>query len=85
MGFPRTAFKLIGPVGERSVVLPGGMPSYFPHTSDVLVLGCNGQNYFDALVVIVLDNNKAIYTRAPESELQCPLKQPVCNNNSVCN
>jgi len=84
LGFPRTAFKVIGPAGEYSVVLPGDVPQYLPHTSDVLVLGCNGQDYFDALVVIVLGDNGLIYTRQPESELQCPLQQPVCNNNSVC-
>jgi len=84
LGFPRTAFKVIGPAGEYSVVLPGDVPQYLPHTSDVLVLGCNGQDYFDALIVVVLGDNDLIYTRQPESELQCPLQQPVCNNNSVC-
>jgi hypothetical protein len=84
LGFPRTAFKLIGPAGEHSVVLPGDVPEHLSHTSDVLVLGCNEANYFDALVVIVLDNPGAAYTRKPEAPLQCPLQQPVCNNNSVC-
>lgn len=84
MDFPRTAFQVIGPLGEKSVVLPGDAPSYLPHASDVLVLGCNGQHYLDALVVIVLDGKGAIYTRKPESELLCPLPQPVCNNNSIC-
>jgi hypothetical protein len=84
MGFPRTAFKVIGPMGERSVVLPGDPPQYLPHASDVLVLGCNGEHYFDALVVIVLSDNGVIYTRQPTSELRCPLQQPVCDNNSIC-
>jgi hypothetical protein len=84
LGFPRTAFKLIGPAGEHSVVLPGDIPEYLPHASDVLVMGCNGMDYFDALVVIVLDGNGAAYVREPEAPLQCPLQQPVCNNNSVC-
>jgi hypothetical protein len=82
--FPRTAFKLIGPAGEYSVVLPGETPEYFPHASDVLVLGCNGTHYFDALAVIVLDDNGSIYRRDPEVPLQCPFQEPVCNNNSVC-
>ena len=84
MGFPRMAFKVVGPTGELSVVLPGGDVPYLPHASDVLVLGCKGRDYFDALAVIVLDDNGAIYTRKPGSKLQCPLQQPVCNNNSVC-
>ncbi len=84
MPFPRTTFTLIGPVGELGVILPGGIPSYFPHASDVVVIGCSGEKYFDALAVIVLDGEGAVYTREPESELQCPLEQPVCTNNSVC-
>ena len=33
---------------------------------------------------IVLDENGVVYTREPKSELQCPLRQPVCDNNSNC-
>jgi len=84
MPFPRTTFILIGPDGENGVILPGKSPSYFPHASDVLVIGCKGMDYFDALAVIVLDEKGTIYTREPKSELNCPLQQPVCNNNSVC-
>lgn len=85
LGFPRIAFKLIGPNGDHAIVLPtADVPENIHHVSDVLVLGCAGKNYFDALVVIVLNENKAVYTRSPASELQCPLQQPVCDNNSVC-
>ncbi len=84
MGFPRTGFVLIGPAGQQGVLLPGESPRHFPHGADVLVLGCKGHNYTDALVVVVLDETNAIYTRSPESELTCPLKQPVCDNNRVC-
>ena len=84
MGFPRTAFTLIGPHGDRGVVLPGDAPKYFPQAADALVLGCKEKKYLDALVVIILDSSGAIYTRSPKSDLQCPLKQPVCNSNRVC-
>ena len=84
MGFPRTAFTLIGPHGDQGVVLPGDAPKYFPHAADALVLGCKEEKYLDALAVIILDDSGAIYTRSPTSDLQCPLKQPVCNNNRVC-
>jgi hypothetical protein len=76
MPFPRTTFTLIGPKGEYGVILPGGVPEYFPHASDVLVIGCKGENYFDALAVIVLDENISVYPRNPQSGLQCPLAQP---------
>ena len=84
LGFPRTALMLIGPEGERGVILPGDVPEYFPHAVDALVLGCKEEKYLDALAVILLDENDAVYTRAPESDLQCPLKQPVCDDNRVC-
>ena len=84
MGFPRTAFTLIGQEGEQGIILPGDSPKYFPHAVDALVLGCKEEKYLDALAVILLDKSGAIYTRAPKSDLQCPLKQPVCNSNRVC-
>ena len=84
MGFPRTTFTLVGPGGEKGIVLPGEKPDYFPHAVDALVLGCREQLYVDALAVIVLDKKGAVYTRSPESPLQCPLKQPVCDNNHNC-
>jgi hypothetical protein len=84
MGFPRMTFTLIGPKGEQGIVLPGDKPRYFPQAVDALVLGCKERLYVDALAVIILDEKGAIYTRSPESSLQCPLKQPVCDNNHHC-
>jgi hypothetical protein len=84
MGFPRTTFTLIGPKGEQGIILPGAKPRYFPQGADTLVLGCKEQFYVDALAVIILDEKGTIYTRSPESSLQCPLKQPVCDNNHHC-
>jgi hypothetical protein len=84
MEFPRTAFILIGPHGGDGVILPGGFPKYFPHASDALVIGCKGETYTDALAVILLDGSGKVYVRSPKSELTCPLKQPVCDNNTVC-
>ena len=84
MGFPRTTFTLVGPGGEKGIVLPGKKPEFFPHAADTIVLGCRELLYVDALAVIVLDEQGAVYTRSPESPLQCPLKQPVCDNNHNC-
>jgi hypothetical protein len=84
MGFPRTTFTLIGNEGERGIVLPGKKPGYFPHAVDALVIGCKEKFYTDALAVILLDETGSVYTRSPESPLQCPLKQPVCDNNHNC-
>jgi len=85
MGFPRTTFTLIGPDGEKGIVLPGEKPDYFPHAVDTIVLGCKEQVYTEALAVIILDETGGVYTRSPASPLECPLKQPVCDNNHNCN
>ena len=84
MGFPRTTFTLIGNEGEKGIVLPGEKPEYFPHAVDTLVIGCKEDYYIDALAVILLDETGTVYTRSPASPLQCPLKQPVCDNNHNC-
>ena len=82
--FPRTTFTLIGPSFNYGVILPGDVPQHFPHASDVIVIGCRENEYFDALAVIILDEEGAVYTRAPQSPLTCPLQQPVCSSNLDC-
>lgn len=85
LGFPRVAFTLIGPAGNLGIVLPASdVMDDIHHTSDVLVIGCKLVEYVDALVVIVLGEQNTIHVRQPASPLECPLQQPVCNNNSVC-
>jgi hypothetical protein len=84
MDFPRTGFFLIGPHGQDNIILPGGIPGYLPHAADALVIGCREEHYVDALIVIVLDGNDAVYTRSPMPKMSCPMKQPVCKDNSKC-
>jgi hypothetical protein len=84
MGFPRTAFMLIGPEGSRGIILPGNATKHLPQAVDALVLGCRAKKHLDALAVVILDETGAVYTRSPESGLRCPLKQPVCDDNRVC-
>ena len=84
MGFPRIAFTMIGSGGTNYVVLPKGRVPYFPNTSDVIVLGCQEGANIDALAVVVIDERAEVYVRQPASPLQCPLQQPVCNDNHVC-
>jgi hypothetical protein len=82
--FPRTGFFLIGPGGQNNILLPGKAPDHLPHAADALVIGCREQNYVDALMVIVLDESGAVYTRSPMAELACPMPAPVCENNNTC-
>jgi hypothetical protein len=84
MGFPRIAFTVIGPNGGSSVILPQDDVINFPNASDVIVLGCQGSDYLDALAVVVIENQAVVYVRSPSSPLQCPLQQPVCGANHIC-
>ena len=84
MDFPRTGFFLIGPNGQDNILLPGGIPEYLPHAADAIVIGCRERDYVDALMVVVLDERDAVYTRSPLPELACPMPTPVCENNSTC-
>ncbi|NOY98738.1 MAG: hypothetical protein GXP40_05980, partial [Chloroflexi bacterium] len=91
--FPRLGFTFIGPFGAGQAVLPLlQSPSYFPHAEDVIVVGCitkpnpHAINVsLDALMVIVLgEDETAAYTRDPAAPLQCPLPEPICENNKNC-
>jgi hypothetical protein len=84
MGFPRLAFTMIGPKGANSVILPQDEILYFPDASDVIVLGCQEGAYIDALAIVVIKDQTVVYARKPISPLQCPLQQPVCDENHVC-
>ena len=84
LGFPRIAFMMIGSNGENSVILPQEEVSYFPNASDIIVLGCQKDDYIDALAVVMIKEQTVVYVRQPSSPLQCPLQQPVCNDNHVC-
>jgi len=66
MEFPRIAFTIIGPYGWNSVILPQGEIPYFPDASDVIVLGCQADNYLDALAVVVIKDQTVVYVRQPQ-------------------
>jgi len=84
LGYPRIAFTVIGPLGTTNVILPQSQSSDFPNASDVIVLGClNGQD-MDALAIVLIQDGAIVYTREPSAPLQCPLPQPVCDENHVC-
>ena len=90
--FPRLSFTLIGKFGQVGVILPlDESPRYYPNGADVIMLGCRHSDtgvlypYTDALAVIVLDGaERTLYTREPSHPLECPLPEPVCDENHIC-
>ncbi len=85
--YPRTILVVLGPKTDfDQIVLTGPPPSYLPNASDVIVLGCSqGEEFFNThALLVVLPNEKIIYQADPERPLQCPIQEPICNNNKYC-
>lgn len=78
LDYSRLAFTVIGPydTGARGVIVPGLKPNSPFHAADVVVLGCQNGQFFDALIVFAISEPGYIYHRFPESPLQCPLQTP---------
>ena len=94
--YPRLIFTIIGRFDKKGIVLPW-MPfsstnfrtPRFPNATDVIVLGCQrakqkNKDVVDALLVVVLGDQPAIYTREPSAPLECPLPEPVCESYNNC-
>lgn len=86
--YPRTIFVLIGPQpGHETIVLPGLAPESLPHNSDVIIFGCKREYKYDDIIdalVVVLPNDEIVYQMQPDRPLQCPIQEPICNNNKYC-
>ncbi len=90
--FPRLTFTMIGQFGQTGAILPlAETPIYFPNGVDIILVGCQHPTagylfpYVDAYMVVLLDDTQEIiYKREPESTLQCPLPEPVCDGNRNC-
>jgi hypothetical protein len=75
--YSRVSFYLVGPQ-NHGVILPyNSAPDYFLHGSDVVVIGCYNDRYFDALGIITLDpadqSVDEVLVRTPLDGLTCPL------------
>ena len=85
-GYPRTIFVLIGPQPIfYTTILYGPIREYIPHNHDVMALGCHREGIrgtFDVLLLVV--DEKIVYTVEPARALICPVQEPVCNNNKKC-
>jgi len=74
--YSRLGFSLIGS-SDNPIVLPReNPPEYFPNASDVIVIGCELDNYIDALAVLIKDSTSQIVLRSPLGEVVCPPQLP---------
>lgn len=69
--FERLGFYIVGPV-NANVVLSQISPSVeFPNASEVIVIGCQMEDYIDALAVIFVEPKSRTIFRAPYSDAPC--------------
>ncbi len=74
--YPRLGFVVVGPQ-QHNVVFPlGESPTYFPHASDVIVIGCRADDHVSARVVVILDDGEYTLAHLPEGQLSCSLALP---------
>jgi hypothetical protein len=84
-GFPRLVITTIGPANIQFGVLPlSSSPEYFPNGVDVIMLGCKQEYNIDLAAIIITSPVEKIITRSPASPLECPMPEPVCNDNREC-
>lgn len=78
--YPRVEFYLVGPNYQAVVLSQETTPEYFPNGADILVIGCPGNGYLDAFIIVVYDavgEPISILRREPISEeMGCPLASP---------
>jgi uncharacterized membrane protein len=69
--FSRVAFWLVGPIGDQ-VALPLDIPpSTFPNASDVLVIGCTKEAYFEARAVLFINHTASDLLRKTSDPFKC--------------
>jgi hypothetical protein len=68
--YPRLGLYLIP--GDVAVVLPRQQsPTYFPHGSDVLVMGCQRGDYLEAFVVVIMGDTNTVTSQTPRKTWDC--------------
>jgi hypothetical protein len=71
----KMGFILIGPQGATQINLAlNSVPAAFPNAADVIILGCQENNYVDALLVAFIDGSNQLLLRSKLDNLTCPLK-----------
>jgi hypothetical protein len=70
--FSRLQFNLIGPNRGFVFIPMQEPPQYFPHASDVFVIGCKQRNSLKALIIMVNDH---IYNTSPWNGLTCSITE----------
>jgi hypothetical protein len=65
--YSRLGFYLVGPQSAHVIVPLENSPEFFPNAADALVIGCQADDFLDAVVIIVQDT----IIQAPKLPLSC--------------
>jgi len=78
MPYDHLSFSVISSgKGPFDVVLPINEPvRYFPNASDVILIGCQTNSFFNAAVVVLRTPQPVVLVRPDIKRLECPLPQP---------
>jgi hypothetical protein len=74
--FARLGFFLAGPTPAHIIMAMDAPPEVFPNASDVLVIGCQGEDLIHALVIEINDGVDGVLTHPAYPTWECPLPKP---------
>jgi hypothetical protein len=70
--YAKLGFVVITPTGERQVILPAeNAPQYFPNGSDVILVGCQKNDWIEAAVVLVGSVENKLYLSSQSTPFEC--------------
>jgi len=73
--YARLGFYLVGPSTQNIVLAQEKSPVSFPHASDVIILGCQQEEYLDAQLIILFWENNTVLQRDPQPDWSCDSNQ----------
>lgn len=83
--YPRLVFELLSNTYKSVGVLPASRMPDVTSGSTALIIGCQDTSGMQIHTLIVLSPGEPrAYTRDPLAPLQCPIREPLCDNNHNC-
>ena len=93
LDFPRIAFEFIGLGGLEDVIMAAPSPSsatkpalsFSFNAANAILLGCAERTHLEVFMLVFYDQPiPEVYTRQPDAPAHCPLPEPVCTVDGVC-
>jgi len=83
--YPRLVFEMLSNTYKTNAILPLPDIPDLASGATVMIIGCQTKRETQVHTLIILaPGEPRVYTRDPYAELQCPIPEPVCDNNHNC-